>query len=141
MYSAFDIAQYVLYRYMELNKSITNLKLQKLLYFIQRKSLQANQRPMFNEIIEAWQFGPVVPAVYYKYVGAGASEIYEFSLPDVKFEQEDIDIMEDIINKYIDSNPWVMVDETHNDGPAWDRAVKTGVYKPVIDREDIRIYG
>ena len=141
MYNVFDVAQYVLYRYMELNKSITNLKLQKLLYFIQRKSLQANQRPMFNEIIEAWQFGPVVPAVYYKYVGAGASEIYEFSLPDVKFEQEDIDIMEDIINKYIDSNPWVMVDETHNDGTAWDRAVKTGVYKPVIDREDIRIYG
>jgi uncharacterized phage-associated protein len=141
MYSAFDIAQYVLYRYMELNRSITNLKLQKLLYFIQRQSLQVNQRPMFNEIIEAWQFGPVVPAVYYKYVGAGASEIYEFSLPDVKFEQEDIDIMEDIINKYIDSNPWVMVDETHNDGTAWDRAVKTGVYKPVIDREDIRIYG
>lgn len=141
MYSAFDIAQYVLYRYMELNRSITNLKLQKLLYFIQRQSLQVNQRPMFNEIIEAWQFGPVVPAVYYKYVGAGASEIYEFSLPDVKFEQEDIDIMEDIINKYIDSNPWVMMDETHNDGTAWDRAVKTGVYKPVIDREDIRIYG
>lgn len=141
MYNVFDVAQYVLYRYMELNRSITNLKLQKLLYFIQRKSLQVNQRPMFNEIIEAWQFGPVVPAVYYKYVGAGASEIYEFSLPDVKFEQEDIDIMEDIINKYIDSNPWVMVDETHNDGTAWDRAVKTGVYKPVIDREDIRIYG
>lgn len=141
MYNVFDVAQYVLYRYMELNRSITNLKLQKLLYFIQRQSLQVNQRPMFNEIIEAWQFGPVVPAVYYKYVGAGASEIYEFSLPDVKFEQEDIDVMEDIINKYIDSNPWVMVDETHNDGTAWDRAVKTGVHKPVIDREDIRIYG
>lgn len=141
MYNVFDVAQYVLYRYMELNRSITNLKLQKLLYFIQRQSLQVNQRPMFNEIIEAWQFGPVVPAVYYKYVGAGASEIYEFSLPDVKFEQEDIDIIEDIINKYIDSNPWIMVDETHNDGTAWDRAIKTGVYKPVIDREDIRIYG
>lgn len=141
MYKALDIAQYVLYRYMELNKSITNLKLQKLLYFIQRKSLRVNERPMFNEIIEAWQFGPVVPCVYYKYVGAGASEIYEFSMPDVKFDQEDIDVMEDVIHKYIDSNPWVMVDETHNEGTAWDRTVKTGVYKPVIDKEDIRIYG
>ncbi len=47
------------------NKSeITNLKLQKLLYYAQAWYLVFNARPLFGENIEAWVHGPVVAKVF-----------------------------------------------------------------------------
>jgi uncharacterized phage-associated protein len=43
---------------------ITNLKLQKLLYYAQGWILALADRPLFDDRIEAWPHGPVVPPVY-----------------------------------------------------------------------------
>lgn len=43
---------------------MTNLKLQKLLYYAQAWHLAALDRPLFSERIEAWIHGPVVPPVF-----------------------------------------------------------------------------
>lgn len=40
------------------------LRLQKLMYYVQGWSLAHRKTPMFSEPIEAWQHGPVVPAVW-----------------------------------------------------------------------------
>ena len=52
---------------------MTNLRLQKLLYFAQGWHLARFGRPLFDASIEAWPYGPVVPEVYraYKEYGAG----------------------------------------------------------------------
>lgn len=47
---------------------ISNLQLQKILYFIQVDALKTTGEPAFLNNIEAWQFGPVVPEVYYYFV-------------------------------------------------------------------------
>ena len=44
--------------------SVTNLKIQKLLYFAQGYALSKLGRPLFPDAIEAWEMGPVVPSVY-----------------------------------------------------------------------------
>jgi uncharacterized phage-associated protein len=41
---------------------ISNLQLQKILYYIQKTFLE-NGMVAFDDEIEAWKFGPVVPAV------------------------------------------------------------------------------
>ena len=46
---------------------ITNLKLQKLLYFVQALCLMVFDKPAFSEKILAWEYGPVVKEVYRKY--------------------------------------------------------------------------
>jgi len=46
------------------DRSITNLKLQKLLYYAQAWYLVNHQEKLFPDKIEAWDFGPVVPCVY-----------------------------------------------------------------------------
>jgi uncharacterized phage-associated protein len=46
---------------------ITNLKLQKLLYYQQGFHLAYFEKPLFEESIEAWMYGPVVPLIYEKY--------------------------------------------------------------------------
>lgn len=62
-YKALDIARYVI-DYSNYKKyRITNLRLQKILYFIQAAFLVFGQKPCFDDVIEAWGLGPVVPIV------------------------------------------------------------------------------
>jgi uncharacterized phage-associated protein len=65
--SAFKVAKVILHLAGERNISITNLKLQKLLYYSQAWHLAILKKPLFNERIEAWVHGPVVPQVFGTY--------------------------------------------------------------------------
>lgn len=47
--------------------SVSNLMLQKLLYYAQGWSLVLRHKPLFNEEIEAWVHGPVVPSVFRRF--------------------------------------------------------------------------
>ena len=50
--------------YILITEKMTNLRLQKILYFIQAFSLISTGHPLFKEDILAWQYGPVVKEVY-----------------------------------------------------------------------------
>ncbi|MDB9511038.1 DUF4065 domain-containing protein [Kamptonema animale CS-326] len=68
MYNALDIAKYfITLASPEDEDLITNLKLQKLLYYAQGFHLVLFGKPLFAERIEAWQYGPVVPDIYRLY--------------------------------------------------------------------------
>lgn len=53
--------------------AVTNLKLQKLLYFAHGFMLAQHGRPLIGEPFEAWQYGPVVESLYHdlKIFGTG----------------------------------------------------------------------
>ena len=53
----------------EVGDPITNLKLQKLVYYAQAWYAALNGEPLFAERIEAWVHGPVCPAVYHRFSG------------------------------------------------------------------------
>jgi len=55
-----DVAEYVLRKC----GPMTAMKLQKLVYYAQAWSLVWDERPLFNERIEAWANGPVCRALY-----------------------------------------------------------------------------
>ena len=61
-YVALAVAKYILSL-----RPMTNLRLQKTLYFIQVAFLLTRERGIFDDEIEAWQYGPVVPSVYNEY--------------------------------------------------------------------------
>ena len=55
-----DTAAYVARRYKELtSEKLDEMKLHKLLYFIQRESLAITGEPAFDGVFEGWKFGPV----------------------------------------------------------------------------------
>ncbi|MFN3855773.1 MAG: type VI toxin-antitoxin system SocA family antitoxin [Phreatobacter sp.] len=54
---------------------ITNLALQKLLYFAHGIHLIKTKRPLVSGYFEAWQHGPVHPAVYRAFKPSGSSPI------------------------------------------------------------------
>ena len=74
-YKALDVAKYIVERCDIEGKSVSNLKLQKILYFVQAEFLVVKGEPCFCEPIEAWDFGVVVPVVYKKYRVFGSTTI------------------------------------------------------------------
>jgi uncharacterized phage-associated protein len=66
-YKARDIARYVVFYCHEHEYPISNLKLQKILYFIQAYFLVEVGKPCFSDVIEAWDYCPIVPSVFKEY--------------------------------------------------------------------------
>ena len=61
----------------EEDSCMTNLKLNKLVYFAQAWSLEKLGKPLFEEEVEAWQHGPVIPSVYTAFSPCGRDRISE----------------------------------------------------------------
>jgi len=55
-----DVAQYVC----DSMGEITSMKLQKLIYYCQAWSLVWDDQPLFENEIQAWVYGPVIPDLY-----------------------------------------------------------------------------
>lgn len=77
--SALDVANYVVNLCIEENKPVSNLQLQKILYYIQRFFLFSNN-PIFDDDFIAMDFGPAILEVYNQYCGFGGSKI-TFNIP------------------------------------------------------------
>jgi len=77
MANVLDVAKYFIYLGddEEEGDPVTNMKLQKLLYYAQGFHLALNNRPLFQDQILAWIHGPVVSIVYHKYKGYGRNGI------------------------------------------------------------------
>lgn len=124
MYNAIELAKYVVTRCVNADNPISNLQLQKILYYIQLE-FSHNGRQAFGDAIEAWQFGPVVPNVYYYFCGYGAMPITN-TYYGVSIESDDECIINPIVDKKSRLNPWDMVEETHKANGAWDQVYKNG---------------
>ncbi len=79
--SAKAVAQCLLH-IQDKDDQITNMKLQKLLYYVQLNSIAATKEPMFWEKIKAWQHGPVIPQVYHEYKKYDKDPIPRMEEPD-----------------------------------------------------------
>lgn len=118
----------------EFGDNITNLKLQKLIYYAQGFSLALNNKPVFNEQIKAWNHGPVAPSLYAKFKEFGANPI---PTPEC-FDPERIDLetrglLEDVYSVYGQYSAWGLRNLTHEE-PPW-KDTSTG---GVISREKMR---
>lgn len=75
MYDANEISKYIVKYSEKKDYGISNLKLQKVLYYVQIYFLVKTETPCFMNKIEAWNFGPVIPDVYRKYKQFGSADI------------------------------------------------------------------
>ena len=138
-----DLAKYVIWFYNDKDKPITQLKLQKILYYLQRAFLQDADKPLFGERIEAWEYGPVVPCVYYTFCRFGASflrakEGYK-SLLD-KIDDEIRDKINSILHEKENITARQLVQQTHKEYP-WkchEAAVRNGE-RPVITIDELKV--
>lgn len=123
-YNALDLSKYIISKCVKDNCPISNLQLQKILYYIQKDFLRRGKIAFLDDI-EAWQFGPVIPNVYYHYCGYGAMPI-SFVYEGFEIRPEDQDAINNIIESKRILDPWEMVVETHKINGAWEQIYKKG---------------
>ena len=75
MYDPPAIANLILDEGQRKRVTVSNLALQKLLYFAHALFLVQRKRPLVSGYFEAWQNGPVHPLVYHAFKTAGAQPI------------------------------------------------------------------
>ena len=63
-YDSVAVANYLIERARQRGEMLTPMKVQKLVYFAHGWNLAINDQPLLRERIEAWKYGPVVPALY-----------------------------------------------------------------------------
>lgn len=88
MYDALTIARYIINYSNDRGYGVTNLKLQKLLYFVQAAFLEIYGFPCFKEDMQAWTLGPVIPSVYHEFKRYGNMDIpkiFEYEGPGYDF--------------------------------------------------------
>lgn len=119
---------------------ITNLKLNKLLYFAQGAYLARTGKPLFNEQIEAWQYGPVVPSIYRKYKVCGRNPIptVEQEVPRCRFQDDEFEVLLDVMRELGQYTGNRLVSITHKPGSPWSKAFDSK--STVIDQSEIQSY-
>ncbi len=107
------------------NYDITDLSLQKLLYFVKAFSLGVfGGKRVFDGTCEAWAYGPVFPDIYQKYKIFGNSLIPKIETDDSRFKKlssGDKKIIDFVLSTFGRLNGNVLMDITHREEP-WNNA-------------------
>ncbi len=131
-YRAMDIANFYIRLANDLDDNVDNLKLNKLLFYSQAWSLVRLGRPLFEDKIQAWEYGPVVSDVYHAYKTCGKTPIQEplYETDEKIFSSDELELLIDIYNNYGKYTSIALKNMTHVAGSPWDR-----VYVPQQNNE------
>ncbi|NEO58998.1 MAG: DUF4065 domain-containing protein [Moorea sp. SIO4G2] len=103
---------------------MTNMKLQKLLYYAQSLHLALYDQPLFDEQIQAWRYGPVCPRAYRFYSEFEAKQLpipkkdFLSNIPDDK-----IKLLEETWEYFGSYHAFRLSNMTHGEFP-WQKARK-----------------
>lgn len=125
--SSKELAHYVVQYCATRSKPISNLQLQKILYFLQTVYGKNYGSLLFEDCFRAWPYGPVLPEIYKEYSSYGSSPIVE------KYPELDMSAFFPI-QSFLDSgidflrakSPWDLVKLSHAENSPWSRAWRNG---------------
>lgn len=155
IYSALEVARHIINYANSNDQLLSNLKLQKLLYFVQAEFLTSQGRTCFTDDIEAWNFGPVVPAVFREFKIFGSFHIppvkhyyvEDESQPfnfrrvvfyDIEITDEDKTVIDEVVDYFADCSSVELTDLTQKQLP-WQNAYIKHL-KIVISPQSIKEY-
>lgn len=130
---ATDVANYLVYLLSDVCEDLSNMKLNKLVYYAQGYHCRRFATPFFDDAIEAWEHGPVVPSVYAQYKQKGNAPISEWDQARVDaMPDEDADLLVDVARVYGRYTAAALRNMTHQLGGPWDQSYVSGQYRTVI---------
>jgi uncharacterized phage-associated protein len=126
MLDCLDVARYFIIRAYEEGReaAMTNMKVQKLLYYAQCLHLALNNEPLFEDEIQAWRYGPVCPPAYHYYSNFEAQQL---PVPDADLVNDLPPVirmlLEEVWNYFGAHQAYSLSDMTHLEFP-WKKARK-----------------
>lgn len=155
VHKALDVALYITNYCADNGTPISNLKLQKILYYLQAAFIVERGYRCFNESIVHWDYGPVVEEVYYEFRDYGYNgipkdanytdivfnkkknevEINEIGVKQCEFSNSEIFLINKVVESYINMEPFMLVEKSHREDP-W----KNTKRNEEITEEEIKDY-
>lgn len=121
------IANYLIYIMAAAFDDVTNRKLNLFLYYAQGHYLSKYGTPLFSDPIEAWDCGPVVPAVYSAYKSCGSRPIKDYDLSVVSAVTPQVsDILFGVARNYGKYSGSALRNMTRVIGSPWDQVYHKG---------------
>ena len=117
---------------------LTHMQLQKLVYISHGYALASGQ-PLIENAIEAWEYGPVIPALYHKLKQWGAKPVADVvrasgpagreSVPRVPEDYELRPILDKVYETYGKLSGFELSTITHRPDTPWSRAAAQGTLR------------
>lgn len=148
-YTPQHIANYFLGRAASEHMPMTQLKLMKLIYIAYGWYLALTEEKLFNEQIEAWQHGPVIPSIYHEFKDFGKGPIsrkamtvdldtWDVTNPEIPSDDEDaLLILNRVWDIYKAQTGWALRQKTHEKETPWDKVYREGERGIKIKDEDV----
>jgi uncharacterized phage-associated protein len=138
MLTARDVAQFFIMKGLDDEESgISNLKLQKLLYYAKGFHQAIFDEPLFPEKLWAWTHGPVVPDVYQEYKKYGRGPITELEYdPTPKLDEDQTELLNEVWSVLGQFSAWKLRDMSHNEKPWLDHEKDASM----IEDEELSAY-
>jgi uncharacterized phage-associated protein len=116
MTTAQEIANYFIALGHERGEEISNLKLQKLLYYAQAWHLGMCGEPLFAEKFQAWVSGPVIPDLFWRYKEFGIDAIPR---PEVvpSLPRSTAEFLDEVAAVYMPLDVWQLHWKTRAEAP------------------------
>lgn len=124
--NAIQVANWFIERAAKDGEVLTNLKIQKLIHIANGWNLTFCGQPLFNDQIEAWPYGPVVPSVYqeFKHYGAGSLCQTDFA---PSLEGKTNEVLESVWKSYGGLSAVKLVAMTHGSDSPWNQVYRGGI--------------
>ena len=119
MATAKDVAEYLVWlAEHDDSEPMTNLKVQKLLYYVQGFHLAIDGKPLFNDLIEAWIHGPAVSSVFHQYKTHGSDRIQRtVEVDQLDLTPEQKELINDVYRVYGQFSAGGLRNLTHSEPP------------------------
>lgn len=140
--TANQIADYFIYVANETGSYLSNLKLQKLVYYAQAWHLALHEVPLFDEDFEAWVHGPVIPSLYEKYRSFGWRPILT-DVPTPNFSESLQKFLQEVTEVYFSCDAFELEQMTHQEKPwltARGELSKDAPSRAIISKSSMRDY-
>ncbi len=147
-YPASAIAYAFVKKAIEAGESITQMKVQKMVYFAHGYHLAKYGKPLIQESFEAWKFGPVVPNIYqdFKFYGSkpiSDSDYEEYApkeLVNYRFDEDAEDAINYTWEVTKDLSAIALSNWTHQPNSPWSNVYNPEEWSTLIDNYDIKEY-
>lgn len=137
-----DIADYFIWLANYTGSFISNLKLQKLVYYAQAWYLAIHDKPLFDEDFEAWIHGPVIPELYNEYCEFKWKPILK-EVEEPKFSEEVRQFLDEVADVYFGLDAYELEQMTRSEAP-WIEArgekATDASCNEIISKESMREY-
>lgn len=122
-YSVMDIARFIVCKYIGDGNPVTNMKLQKMLYYAWVEHYRRSGTCLFEENICAWRFGPIVPEVYREYRIFAGLPIF-LSKGPCEIDEDTKDFLTGFADGHSDFTASGLVNLPNREGYPWERICK-----------------